>query len=74
MIDQISFEDSDVYDIVITLTELKQWALTAYPKILKHCVIALYEPVPNLFSLSLSLHVIAKEWLIHSISPIFKSA
>ncbi len=41
--------------------------------LLKHCAIALYQPVHHLFSLSLSLHYIPKEWRIHQVTPIHKS-
>lgn len=43
------------------------------PRILKYCSVAIYEPLFHLFSLSLSIPAIPKEWRIHKITPIFKS-
>ena len=43
------------------------------PKILKHCTLALYQPVYHLFSMCLSQYYIPHEWRIHKITPIFKS-
>lgn len=42
------------------------------PRILKHCAVALYELPSHLLSLTLSLHVISKEWIVHSITLILK--
>ena len=43
------------------------------PKILKHCAVALYEPLHHLYSLSLSQQVIPTEWKCHTITSIYKS-
>ena len=53
-----------------------QWAMGCdgiSPKLLKHCAIALYQPLYHLFSLSISQFYIPKEWRTHLIKPIFKS-
>ena len=43
------------------------------PKVLKHCALALYQPLYHLFSLSLTQHYLPVEWHTHLIKPIFKS-
>ena len=43
------------------------------PKLLKHCALALYQPLHHLFCLSLQQSYIPDEWRMHLISPIFKS-
>ena len=43
------------------------------PYILKHCALALCQPIHHLFSLCLSKHYIPEEWRINLIIPIFKS-
>ena len=42
-------------------------------KVLKHCAIALYQPLYHLFNLSLTQHYLPVEWRTHLIKPIFKS-
>ena len=44
-----------------------------YLELLKFSATAFCEPLCYLFNLSLSQHVLPKEWLIHSINPIHKS-
>ena len=42
-------------------------------RLLKHCAMALYQPLYHLFTLSLSHHYLPQEWRTHLIKPIFKS-
>ena len=42
-------------------------------KILKHCALALFQPLHHLYCLSLSQCYLPEEWRIHLIRPIFKS-
>ena len=42
-------------------------------KILKHCALALFQPLHHLYCLSLSQCYLPEEWQIHLIRPIFKS-
>ena len=41
--------------------------------VLRHCAIALYQPLYHLFNLSLTQHYLPVEWRTHLIKPIFKS-
>ena len=41
--------------------------------LLKHCAMALYQPLYHLFTLSLSPHYLPLEWRTHLIKPFFKS-
>ena len=43
------------------------------PKLLKHCAIALYQPLHHLFCESLAQQIIPFEWRTHLIKPIFKT-
>ena len=43
------------------------------PRLLKHCALAVYQPLHHLFCLSLSQHYIPVEWRTHMVRPIFKS-
>ena len=43
------------------------------PRLLKHCALAVYQPLHNLFCLRLSQHYIPVEWCTHMVRPIFKS-
>ena len=62
----ISFSDSDVYSVLASLDEAKSKGIDRIPpKVLKHCVIALYTPIFHLFSLSLQQGYLPAEWCIH---------
>ena len=43
------------------------------PRLLKHCALALYQPLHHLFTLSLVQHYLPQEWRFHLITPIYKS-
>ena len=43
------------------------------PKLLRHCALALYQPLYHLFSISLSQHFLPADWRTHLIKPVFKS-
>ena len=66
--------ESDVYFALNSLDPSKVMGIDDIgPKILKHCALALYQPVYHLFSMCLSQYYIPHEWRIHKITPIFKS-
>jgi len=43
------------------------------PKVLKHCALAIFEPVNHLFQLSLDQGYLPQEWKLHLVTPVFKS-
>ena len=64
----------DELKVLVSLDDTKSTGIDGVsPKALKFCATALCEPLCHLFNLSLSQHVLPKEWLIHSITPIHKS-
>ena len=70
----IVISESDVYSALNSLDPSKAMGIDDIgPKILKHCALALYQPVYHLFSMCLSQYYIPHEWRIHKITPIFKS-
>ena len=63
----------DVYNALINLDPSKALGIDGIsPKALKYCAESLVQPLCHLFNLSLSTSVIATEWKIHRIIPIFK--
>ena len=71
MVCDINISESEAYNILDTLDPTK--AMGIGPKLLKHCALALFQPLHHLFSLSLTQHYIHEEWRIHQITPIHKS-
>ena len=70
----ISFSDSDVYSALVSLNETKAMGIDGIPsKVLKHCAVALYEPIYHLFHLSLQQGYLPAEWCFHQIIPVPKS-
>ena len=70
----LTFSDTEVFEAISSLDPTKSSGCDGIgPKLLKHCALALYEPLHHLFSVSLSKHSIPYEWKCHSITPIFKS-
>ena len=67
----LTFSDTEVFDALSSLDP--SGCDDIGPKLIKHCASALYIPLHQLFSLSLSKHLIPNEWKCHSIIPIFKS-
>ena len=74
-LDSIFFiTDTEVLSSLINLHPNKSMvADNIGPKVLKHCTLAIYEPLQHLFNLSLSQQVIPTEWKCHTITPIHKS-
>ena len=73
-ISHISISELDVFKALRALDVSKAMGCDGIsPKLLKHCAIALYQPLYHLFSLSISQFYIPKEWRTHLIKPIFKS-
>ena len=70
----ISTTDTEVLNCLINLDPNKSMgADNIGPKVLKHCALAIYEPLHHLFNLSLSQQVIPTKWKCHAITPIHKS-
>ena len=73
-ISHISISELDVFKALKALDVSKAMGCDGIsPKLLKHCAIALYQPLYHLFSLSISQFYIPKEWRTHLIKPIFKA-
>ena len=73
-ISDITISELDVYKALSSLDTTKASGCDGISaKLLKHCAIALYQPLHHLFSLSLCQHYIPLEWRTHLIRPIFKS-
>ena len=73
-ISEITISELDVYKALSSLDTTKASGCDGISaKLLKHCAIALYQTLHDLFSLSLCQHYIPLEWRIHQIRPIFKS-
>ena len=67
----ISLFEMDVFEALSSLDTSKACDADGIsPKILKHCVVALYQPIHHLFMLSLYLPM---EWHSHLIIPVYKS-
>ena len=70
----ISISEEEVYQALTSLDPSKASGCDGIgPKLLKHCALALCQPLHHLFSLSLSQSYIPSEWRRHLIKPIFKS-
>ena len=73
-ISEITISELDVYKALSSLDTTKASGCDGISaKLLKHCAIALYQPLHHLSSLSLCQHYIPLEWCTHLIRPIFKS-
>ena len=80
----LAYPNSTICEIFITEDEVFQ-ALTSLdpskaagpdgigPKLLKHCALALYQPLHHLFCLSICQSYIPQEWRRHLVKPIHKS-
>ena len=70
----ISISEDDVYSALISLDPTKSMGNDGIsPKLLKHCALALYQPLHHLFLLTFSQSYIPEEWCTHLITPILKS-
>lgn len=66
--------ESDVLEALYDLDPSKAKGIDGIgPNVLKHCALALYQPLHHLFNKSLVDHCLPTEWRIHNITPIFKS-
>ena len=73
-ISDITISESDVYDAMTSLNPTKAMGIDGIgPRLLKHCALALYQPLHHLFTLSLVQHYLPQEWRFHLITPIYKS-
>ena len=64
----------DVFEALSSLDTSKACGADGIsPKILKHCAVALYQPIHHLFMLSLSQHYLPMEWRSHLIITVYKS-
>ena len=71
---EISVSELDVFEALSSLDVSKASGPDGIcAKLLKHCAIALYQPLHYIFSLSLSQCYLPLEWRTHLIKPIFKS-
>ena len=65
---------TEVYEELIALDTTKAKDIDGIgPILLKHCALALYQPLCHLFVRSVKQHRIPSEWKIHVITPIHKS-
>ena len=67
----INFNSSDTFRALTSLDTTKSMGIDKIsPKVLKHCAIALHEPINQLFQLSLDKGYLPPEWKQHLIIPI----
>ena len=70
----INFSESDVHNALTSLQSNKATGIDGIgPNILKVCVPLLYKPLHHLFTLSIHHCKLPSKWLIHCITPVFKS-
>ena len=73
-LNNIFITECEVYNALISLDPNKSKGPDGIgPKILKHCALAVYQPIHHLFCVSLSQQVIPIEWKYHSVTPLYKS-
>ena len=71
---EISITEDEVFQALTSLDPSKAAGPDGIgPKLLKHCALALYQPLHHLFCLSISQFYIPQEWRLHLIKPIHKS-
>lgn len=64
---------ADVLKVLVSLDGAKAKGLDGIgPSVLKHCALALCEPLCHLFQKCISLHQMPAEWKLHAITPIHK--
>ena len=70
----VNFSESDVYNALTSFQSNKATRIDGIgPNILKVCAPLLYKPLHYLFTLSIHHCKLPSEWLIHCITPVFKS-
>ena len=68
------FNKLDVFKALRSLDTSKAMGCDGVsPVVLKHCAMAIYQPLYHLFSLSLSQFYIPLEWHTHLVKPVYKS-
>ena len=66
---------TEVYEELLALDTTKEKGYDGIgPLLLKHCALALYQPLCHLFVQSVMQHRIPVEWKLNTITPIHKSA
>ena len=74
MLGDISIQESEVYELLISLNTSKAMGCDGIsPMLLKHCATALFQPLHHLFLLSIMQSYLPLEWRTHLIKPILKS-
>ena len=74
ILSDIAISELDVFRALRSLDVTKAKGCDGIsPKLLRHCALALYQPLYHLFSLSLSQHFLPADWRTHLIKPVFKS-
>ena len=70
---EMQITESSVYTLLRDLDTSKAMGMDGIGhNVLKHCAMALYQPLCHLFQASLRVCKLPDEWKIHSITPIFK--
>ena len=73
-IDNVTFNELDVFKALRSLDTSKAMGCDGIsPMVLKHCAMAIYQPLYHLFSLSLSQFYLPLEWRTHLVKPVYKS-
>ena len=74
-ISDLTISKSDVYDPMTSLNPTKAMGNDGIgPKLLKHCALALYQPLHHLLTLSLVQYYLPQEWRFHlALIYIYKS-
>ena len=73
-LNNIFITESEVYNALISLDPNKSKGPDGIgPKILKHCALAVYQPIHHLFCVSLSQQVIPIEWKYHSVTQFYSA-
>ena len=72
-IDTVVFNEIDVFKARSLDVSKAMGYDSISPMVLKHCAMALYQPIYHIFSLSLSQHYLPLEWRTHMIKPVYKS-
>jgi len=71
----LMFSEEEVYSVLTQLDPNKVTGIdTISPRILKHCASSLTRPLCHLFNLSSSTGSIPRQWKVHLIVPVHKSA
>ena len=73
-IDTVVFNEIDVFKALRSLDVSKAMGYDSNSHtVLKHCAMALYQPLYHIFSLSLSQHYLPLEWRTNLIKPVYQS-